>query len=128
MEEWKPVPIQSPQGYLWLVSFLVVAALVRWSPRRFTPTEVLLLASFGLETLLHARVFVWWTIVVIWVALPHAQAVLRQSRAAPRPAERRALWKAALAAALALGLLAVSAPGRGPCLARGRIRSDPSLT
>jgi hypothetical protein len=74
MEEWKPLPVKGLSGYVFLASVLLLAPLLRWSPRRLTPTQVLLLVVFGLQTLAHARVLVWWMMVFTWVSLPHLQA------------------------------------------------------
>jgi hypothetical protein len=78
MEEWKPLPVKGLSGYVFLASVLILAPLLRWSPRRFTPAQVLLLAVFGLQSLAHARVLVWWIMVFAWVVVPHLQATGRR--------------------------------------------------
>src|SRR5579885_280582 len=113
MEEWKAVPVKSLSGYIMLGSALVLAALVRWSPRRFTPTQVILLLGFGLQALAHARVIVWWVMVFTWVALPHLQAVWQRYLAPRQPrSDRPALVKLALGAVAAALVLALSAPAQ----------------
>jgi hypothetical protein len=75
MEEWKALPIQSLSGYIFLASTALLLPLLRWSPKRFTATQVLLLLGFGLQSLAHARVLVWYIMVFAWVAVPHLQAL-----------------------------------------------------
>ncbi len=77
MEEWKPLPIKQPVGWLFLTTMGMLVLLLRFSPSRFTPTQVLLLLAFGLQTLSHVRMFVWWCMVFVWVIIPHLDAVLQ---------------------------------------------------
>jgi hypothetical protein len=74
MEEWKPVPVKSLSGYTFLATLAVLVPLLRKSPVRFTATQVLLLLVFGLQSMAHARILVWWAMVFPWVVLPHLQA------------------------------------------------------
>jgi hypothetical protein len=83
MEEWKQLPVKNLAGYLFLGSMLMMAGLVRLSPRRFTGTQVLLLVGLGVQVLAHWRVMVWWGFVVVWVALPHVQAIWAMRRRVP---------------------------------------------
>ena len=102
MEEWKPLPPLTPVGVVFLASVLLLAPLLRLSPARFTPTQVLLLLGFGLQSVAHARVVVWWCMVFVFAALPHLDAVAR--RLIPRWAEDRSVpsfRKTALAALVA---------------------------
>ena len=113
MDEWKPLPVKSLSGYAFLFSFFLLAPLVRFSPVRFSPTQVILLAGFGQQSLAHARVLVWWTVIVVWVALPHLQAVwLRYQPKAPAGTDLRTGWKTLLAALAVLLLLPLSSPGQ----------------
>jgi hypothetical protein len=75
MEEWKPLPLQSAVHAVFLGSVLLLAVLLRLSPRRFTPAQVLLLLGFGLQSVAHARMVVWWIMVFAWVVVPHLRAV-----------------------------------------------------
>jgi hypothetical protein len=108
MEEWKQLPVKSLAGYLFLASILMMAALARLSPRRFTATQVLLLVGIGVQVLAHWRVMVWWGFVVVWVALPHIQALLTRGRKAASARPR--LDMAALTLAVALVGLLLSGP------------------
>jgi hypothetical protein len=74
MEEWKPVPVKSLSGYTFLATLAILVPLLRKSPTRFTATQVLLLLVFGLQSMAHARILVWWSMVFPWVVLPHLQA------------------------------------------------------
>jgi hypothetical protein len=106
MEEWKPLPIKSTSGYLFLLSFAPLVPLIRFSRLRFTPTQVLLLLGFGLQSLAHVRVLVWWAMIVIWVGLPHAQSVMERFHLLSRRAGRPTLVKAGLTVlAVLMGLL-----------------------
>jgi hypothetical protein len=75
MEEWKPLPYANPVHTAFIVSVMVLAVLLRLSPRRFTPAQLLLLLGFGLQSVAHARMVVWWIMVFAWVAVPHLHAV-----------------------------------------------------
>lgn len=77
MEEWKPIPLNSAVHVVFLGSVLLLAVLLRLSPARVTPTQLLLLLFFGLESVLHARFVVWWCMLYVWCILPHLDAVLR---------------------------------------------------
>jgi hypothetical protein len=96
MDEWKPLPVSGFAGYLFLASVLMMAVLARLSPRRFTATQVLLLVGLGVQVLAHWRVMVWWGFVVVWVALPHIQALLARGRkgATPWPTVAKTGWTA----------------------------------
>ncbi len=75
MEEWKPLPYHNPVHTVFIGSVVVLAVLLRLSPRRFTPAQLLLLIGFGLQSVAHARMVVWWIMVFAWVAVPHLHAV-----------------------------------------------------
>jgi hypothetical protein len=75
MEEWKPLPLHSAVHLVFFGSVVLLAVLLRLSPRRFTPAQLLLLLGFGLQSVAHARMVVWWIMVFAWVAVPHIRAV-----------------------------------------------------
>lgn len=111
MDEWKPLSVRTLSGYAFLASVLLVAVLVRLSPRRFTATQVILLAGFGLQSMAHARVLAWWFMVLAWVAVPHLHAVGQLYLARAGTGDSRRRRGNAVAAALAVvGCLALSAP------------------
>jgi hypothetical protein len=78
MEEWKPLPLHSAVHVVFFASVVLLAIVLRLSPRRFSPTEVLLLAGFGLQSVAHARMVVWWIMVYAWVIVPHLQAIAQR--------------------------------------------------
>jgi hypothetical protein len=111
MEEWKPLPVRSIQNVTFFASVVLLVPLLRLSPLRFTPTQVLLLLGFGLQSVLHARMLVWWGMVLPWVAVPHLHAVF--CRYLPAWSEDRSVLsfrKTALAVLLVLALGAWSRP------------------
>jgi hypothetical protein len=113
MEEWKPLPLGSAVHAVFLASVVVLAVLLRLSPRRFTPAQVLLLLGFGLQSVAHARMVVWWVMVFAWVAVPHLRPVVgRFPGRLPwlDDTSRPSRLKTALAAGLALALIVGSRP------------------
>jgi hypothetical protein len=113
MEEWKALPIDSGVHLVFVISVVVLAVLLRLSPRRFSPAQVLLLLGFGLQSVAHARMVVWWIMVFAWVAVPHARAAL--GRLPGRhpwldDASRPSTLKGLLAVGLVLVLLVGSRP------------------
>jgi hypothetical protein len=99
MEEWKPLPLKTTAGYTFLATLLALAPLLRWSPRRFTSLQILLLLGFGWQTLAHTRVLVWWIMVYVWVVLPHVYALWqRWAPALPATWDLPSLRKTALTA------------------------------
>jgi hypothetical protein len=92
---------------------LLLVPLLRWSPARWTPTQVLLLLAFGLQSLLHARVLVWWFMVLPWVALPHLQALCQRYLPGLGEERNRAdLRKTILAVLVAVIVLVWSVPAQ----------------
>jgi hypothetical protein len=107
MEEWKPLSFASATHAVFFGSVAVLAVLLRLSPRRFAPAQVLLLLASGLQSVAHARVVVWWIMVFAWVAVPHLQALAeRLPRVRPWlddasvPSFRKTLAAVAVAGAL----------------------------
>jgi len=80
ISEWRPMTLGSLSGGLFFASLLVTAVLLRWSPRRVAPTEVLLTLVFALASLVAIRMLVWWALVWPWVVAPHAAARAARAR------------------------------------------------
>ena len=113
VKEWNPLPVQGLIGYVFLVSVLVVVPLLRWSPARFSATQTLLLVIFGWQSLGHVRMLVWWIMVVVWVALPHARAVYLRYLPPLRDEKRQPNLAKTILAVLAVGALVLwSAPAQ----------------
>ena len=77
ISEWRPMTVGSLSGGLFFVSVLLTAVLLRWSPRRITPTEIIFCIVFGLAAMTAIRMLVWWALVWPWLAAPHAAAAWR---------------------------------------------------
>jgi hypothetical protein len=112
MEEWKPLPYGNEVHTAFLASVVLLAVLLRLSPRRFTPAQLLLLVGFGLQSVAHARMVVWWIMVFAWVAVPHLHAVAARYRRWPwlDDSSVPSLRKTVLAVGMAVVLLLWSRP------------------
>lgn len=107
--EWQPLDFGQSRGGHWgyLATVVFVAAAQLASPRWFSPTQVLLVATLGVWPLLQQRAMAWWIPAAVWVAAPHWVA------AAGRwgftlPAGVPSFRKTALAAVIATMLVVVS--------------------
>jgi hypothetical protein len=134
LEEWKPLPLNRTTGYAFLATLVVVGLLLYRRPTRFTATQLLLLVGFGLETLIHRRVFVWYIMAFTWAVLPHlkaeCEARLLNSFGPPRAPD----WRWSLGAALGVPILLTwSAPAQWaltagdsqpPSVLQGRVSRD----
>jgi hypothetical protein len=132
MEEWKPLPVTGLAGFVFLGSVALLVPLLRYSPQPFTPTQVLLLLGFGVESLLHARILTWWIMVFVWVALPHLQAVARRIQTERPNEEKSASLRWTVLTGLTAGVLLLwSAPaqwalwGERPSGARRVVQGTP---
>jgi hypothetical protein len=108
--EWQS-HLDSPGGIVFLLSALALLPLLKYSPQRWTPTQLVLLAFFGIQTALHYRMLNWWAMVYPWVVLPHLLAVYQRYR--PVPAGELAppdLRKTILVAVVALVVIFCSPP------------------
>jgi hypothetical protein len=111
MDEWNPIPVRHPSTYMFLTTVAILILLLRRSPARLTATQVLLLLTFGLQSLAHVRFLVWWSMVFPWVVLLHLQAVhARYFQGKVREMAPGWGWTAATALAVPL-LLLFSQPG-----------------
>ena len=61
--DWRALPL--------LVSLAALTATQLASPRRFSATQVLVVASFGLACALQTRMLIWWGMLAPWVMVPH---------------------------------------------------------
>jgi len=78
--EWEPLTLRMKQGR---AAFLVATTLVtlyRWSPRRVSVGEVLLLTGLGFGMLWHSRMILWWAPVAAYYLGLHAAAVWQKWR------------------------------------------------
>ena len=132
ISEWRPMVLGSLSGGLFFASLLVTAVLLRWSPRRVSATEVLLILVFALASLVAIRMLVWWALVWPWVVAPHAAATwLLYRRSTPiddfddRESRAARARRMLLAAAICFAALWWSPPTFG--LFSGRPRPDEAV-
>ena len=120
LTEWNPVGLRPGWGWHWHYFFLpgLVAGTRLLSPRRSSPTEVLLM-GFAVLPCFQQRWMVWWIMLAPWLMLPHWAAI------AARPPwcwlARRgepSRLKALLAAQVLIALALFSTPGRWLLLRR----------
>lgn len=136
--EWlPPVPLATFGSRALAASVLLVLATLRWSPRRFSPADTILLAVFGLGAWFATRLIPFWMTVWPFVLVPHWRAMIQRAGgdrfvadAAGQPATGglRAYWPLVPAGACALALILGSATGnwlRGaPLPSRDRLRPE----
>jgi hypothetical protein len=80
ISEWGPTTLRSLTGVLLFGSLLATAVLLRYSRRPVRAAEVLLVLALAAATLLAIRMLCWWAIVWVYLAAPHAVAVVRRWR------------------------------------------------
>jgi hypothetical protein len=72
MDEWQPIAWDGfglPQA-LYVGTLLLLAVTQLLSPRRFGPTQWLIILVFAPQPLFHQRMMVWWLLLVPWLVLP----------------------------------------------------------
>jgi hypothetical protein len=74
ISEWRALTPNSLTGVLMIFSVGLAGYLFKFSPRKWTAYEILLLAFFGLMTLPAIRMLAWWTLVCPFVLVPHMAA------------------------------------------------------
>ena len=76
-DEWRPPPFNlMGVGMTYGILGLLVILLVL-DRKHVTVFELLLVAAFFSQTVIHARMLVWWLMIVPWVAAPHLRSVWR---------------------------------------------------
>ncbi len=72
MQEWQPLNFSAGGGGHWgyLVLLVVIALTQIVSPRIYAPTQLLILAVFGVAPLMQERLMTWWIMLVPVVILP----------------------------------------------------------
>jgi hypothetical protein len=79
----KLVPTSTPECWSLLAAALIVLAVLRLSPRRFSATEVLLLAVFGISSWFVKSMAIWWLMLLPLLLAPHARALIDTLRPDP---------------------------------------------
>lgn len=95
LTEWQLLDVHAPHGQLFLAVALGLMVLYRFTPRRVTTAEVLLLAALGVASLGSARFLSWWGPVATVCLVTHLHASLRRWcpwRAEPLPSPRNGKW------------------------------------
>lgn len=106
--EWQPLTLRMSQGRAAAAAVLALMFAYRFSPRRVSTTEVLLLTGLGAAALWSSRMLHWWAPVAAWYLALHAAAIVRQF-CRRRQTQPRRSWTAGVAClGLALGLFFVS--------------------
>ncbi len=108
--EWQPLTLQMAQGKAALAAALLIAWLYRFSPRRISAVEIMLLMGLGLLSLWTSRMIVWWGPVAAYCVAVHANAVWRKwqhsrwrkyhpqsSLPERQPSPRKSTWSVATA-------------------------------
>jgi hypothetical protein len=107
----KLVPASTPECWSLLAAVLIVLVALRLSPRRFSATEVVLLAVFGISSWLVKSMAIWWLMLLPLLLAPHVRAFLDKllaGRDASFALRLRPRLAYALAIAVSLTVLAFS--------------------
>ncbi len=95
--EWAPLNLTMIQGQLFALVALMLAALYRWTPRRVSFVELVLLIGFGGLSLWTLRMIVWFGPIAAWAVALHAAAIARKyGTGIKEPAPRKGLWSVAV--------------------------------
>lgn len=78
--EWGPLHLRMRQGQAAALAALALMFLYRFSPRRISTSEVLLLVGFGGAALWISRMIVWWAPPAAYLMVLHGGAILKQRR------------------------------------------------
>jgi hypothetical protein len=72
LEEWQPLDFSAAFGGHWgyLAALVLLVATQALSPRAFSPTQVLLMLTFGVVPCFQQRMMIWWLMLVPWLMVP----------------------------------------------------------
>lgn len=103
--EWEPLTLKMQQGRAAIFTAVVLMFAYRYTPRRISTTEVLLVLGLGAATLWTSRMIVWWAPVVAYYLVLHGRAIWdgKATRAAADPP--RSVWTVASAGVALLAFL-----------------------
>ncbi|MFP6766267.1 MAG: hypothetical protein VB858_21730 [Planctomycetaceae bacterium] len=76
--EWMPLSIRMFQGQAAAAAALLLVVSYRYSPRRASATELLLLSGLGIGALWTSRMLLWWAPIAVYYAAVHSHAVWRR--------------------------------------------------
>lgn len=74
VSEWQPLAL-SDWHWPFLISLAAACLTQYFSPRPFTPTQLLLLVIFGVGVACQMRMVIWWAMIVPWALVPHWAAI-----------------------------------------------------
>lgn len=74
--EWQSLSFAGVGGAGFALSIALLLFVWRHSRRRVKPTEVLLIALFGVVTMLGVRMIGWYAAILVYVLAPHAADVI----------------------------------------------------
>jgi hypothetical protein len=123
------IPVDRWDSRAVIASVVAVLFVLRLSPRRLTPAEVLLTAIFAVWAWLDRRAALWWLMLAPWLLAPHLQAMAEAlaARLAPVKPPRRVAWLTYPLAGVAAALVLVSPVARSAvgCPISEEQRTDP---
>lgn len=76
--EWQPLHLRMLQGQAMALAGLALVVVYRFSPRRVTTAECLLLLGTGAAALWTSRMIVWWAPMAAYYLTLHTSAILSQ--------------------------------------------------
>ncbi|MDA1211523.1 MAG: hypothetical protein O2955_03340 [Planctomycetota bacterium] len=119
--EWQPLTLRMRQGKIFVTVALALIAVLRFSPRRISTSEILILIGLGCGTMWSSRFIVWWAPWAAWFFALHGHAAWNARRSRKRVEsvrETKGMWTVA-----SIGLIWISlaiAP-LGGAIMHGRI-------
>lgn len=93
--DWHPLTLRMGQGQVFVAACVLLGLVFRFSPRRATAAEVLLLVGTAVGSLWSLRMLVWFGPLAAYCLAVHGAAAWRRWSHAPlmpAPVERRGIW------------------------------------
>ena len=93
--EWMPLSLRMFQGRAAAAAALMLIVIYRFSPRRASATELILLAGLGASALWTSRMLLWWAPIAAFYLALHGQAACRHwwnSEPSTEPPRTASLW------------------------------------
>ncbi|WP_417395575.1 hypothetical protein [Gimesia chilikensis] len=75
--EWNPLTLRMYQGKTAALIALLLVIASRFTPRRISTTEVLLLVGLGVSAMWSSRMIIWWAPVAAYYLAIHGAAICR---------------------------------------------------
>jgi hypothetical protein len=121
MAEWQPLDFSQPRGGHWgyLAAAILLLATQIASPRPFSPTQMMLILTFGVWPLLQQRAMAWWVLLLPWIIAPHWSAVW-EGWGLSLPDALPSFRKTALAVLIVMAIVFISPPSHWARSGRAR--------